>query len=346
MMCKYLRKCSLGSARPAPTLYPEAVRILVTGATGFVGGAAARALAEAGHQVTGTGRDVKRGAALERAGVRFKAADLRRGSGDVLGDLDLRDLDAVLHCAARSTLWGRWADFYADNVEVSAHLARECARRGVRLVHVSTPSVYNATGRTQRVPESTPVGPRFDSLYARSKYLAELAARSQLPDAAILRPRGIYGVGDTALMPRLVRALRSGRLPRLTRHEVYTELTHVQNVVHAARLALEKPAAGVFNITDGVSVPIWATLERLADVLKVPHPTRFVPAALVEGAAALLEGLYRLRPDAPEPPLTASGVRLLTRPMTLDLTRAREVLGYAPVIDPQAGLSEVLDGLA
>ncbi len=317
------------------------MRILVTGATGFVGGAAARALTSAGHQVTGTGRDVKRGAALEQAGVRFVAADLRTGVGE-----GLDDVDAVLHCAARSTLWGKWADFYADNVEVSASIAAACARRGVRLVHISTPSVYNAAGRTQQVPESTPIGPRFDSLYARSKYLAELAVRSQLPDAAVLRPRGIYGVGDTALMPRLVRALRSGRLPRLTRHEVYTELTHVQNVVHAARLALERPVAGVFNITDGVSVPIWATLERLADALSVPRPTRFVPAALVEGAAALLEAAYRLSPNAPEPPLTASGVRLLTRPMTLDLSRAREVLGYAPVTHPHDGLSEVLDGLA
>ena len=118
----------------------------------------------------------------------------------------------------------------------------------------------------------------------------------------------------------------------------------MQNVVHAARLALERPAAGVYNISDGVSVPIWATLDRLADVLKVPRPTRFVPAVLVENAARLLELAYRLAPGAPEPPITASGVRLLTRPMTLDLTRARLELGYAPVIHPRNGLNAVLEG--
>ncbi len=316
------------------------MRILVTGATGFLGGAAARALAAAGHDVTGTGRDPVRGAALAAAGVRFVAADLRGDHG-----LLLHGIDAALHCAARSTLWGRWPDFYADNVEVSARLARACARRGVQLVHVSTPSVYNATGLTRRVPETTVIGPRFDSSYARSKYLAELAVRAELPDAAILRPRGLYGPGDTTLMPRLVRALRSGRLPRLTRQEVHTELTHVGNAAHAARLALEQPAAGIYNVTDGVTIPIWATLDRLADRLGTPRPAPLLPAALVEGAAALLEAAYRLRPGAPEPPITASAVRLLTRPMTLDLTRARERLGYAPLLSLSQGLAEVLGGL-
>ena len=316
------------------------MRILVTGATGFLGGAAARALAQAGHDVTATGRNSAAGAALEKSGMRFVAADLRADPAPLLNGID-----AVLHAAARSTLWGRWADFYADNVEVSAALARACARRGLRLVHVSTPSVYNATGLTSQVSESTPVGPRFDSLYARSKYLAELEVRSALPDAAILRPRGIYGPGDTSIVPRLARALQSGRLPRLTRREVHTELTHVQNVVHAARLALERPAAGVFNVTDGVSVPIWATLDRLADVLKVPRPSRFVPSPIIEGAAALLELAYRLHPHAPEPPITASGIRLLTRAVTLDLTRARERLGYVPQVHPDQGLSAALEAL-
>ncbi|GGR12537.1 NAD-dependent epimerase/dehydratase family protein [Deinococcus ruber] len=316
------------------------MRILVTGATGFLGGAAARALARSGHAVTGTGRDPQQGAALEQAGMRFLRADLKDDPAPLL-----QNIDAVLHCAARSTLWGHWRDFYTDNVTVSAALARACALRGIRLVHISTPSVYNAASQTRNVPESLPIGPRFDSLYARSKFLAEQEVRFYVPGAAILRPRGIYGPGDTSILPRLARALRSGRLPRLTRHEVYTELTHVQNVVHAAKLALERPAAGVFNITDGVSVPIWATLDQLADVLKVPRPTRFVPAAVVEQAARLLELAYRLAPGAPEPPITASGVRLLTRPMTLDLTRARERLGYVPVIHPEAGLNAVLEGL-
>ncbi|WP_407572376.1 NAD-dependent epimerase/dehydratase family protein [Deinococcus altitudinis] len=322
------------------------MHILVTGATGFLGGVAARELLRAGHQVTATGRDPVRAKALEGSGVHFLAADLRRpGAAAAL----LPGVDAALHCAARSSLWGRWEDFVQDNVVVSTDLARACSERGVRLVHVSTPSVYNSGRLHTNVPESAPIGPRFDSLYARSKYLAEVQVRSVLPEAAVLRPRGIYGPGDPSIVPKLAQALRSGRLPRLSSGEVHTELTHVLNVVHAARLALETPAAGVFNVTDGVTTPIWATLDRLADVLGVARPRSRLPAwmtaRLVEGAAGLLEQVYRLHPDAPEPPLIASGVRLLTRSMTLDLSRARERLGYVPPVHPVQGLEEVMAGL-
>ncbi|MGY2896594.1 NAD-dependent epimerase/dehydratase family protein [Deinococcus sp. UYEF24] len=322
------------------------MHILVTGATGFLGGVAARELLLAGQQVTATGRDPAKGAALERSGIRFLAADLR---GPEAAAALLPGIDAALHCAARSSLWGKWEDFVQDNVQVSAGLARACAERGVRLVHVSTPSVYNAGRWHLNVPESAPIGPRFDSLYARSKYLAEVEVRSVLPEATVLRPRGIYGPGDPSIVPKLAQALRSGRLPRLSSGEVHTELTHVLNVVQAARLALETPVAGVFNVTDGVSTPIWATIDRLADVLGVARPRARLPAwmaaRLVEGAAGLLEQVYRLHPNAPEPPLTASGVRLLTRSMTLDLSRARERLGYVPLVHPVQGLEEVMAGL-
>ncbi|GAA5439819.1 NAD-dependent epimerase/dehydratase family protein [Deinococcus caeni] len=110
--------------------------ILVTGATGFLGGVTARELARTGQAVTGLGRDAHRGAALEADGVRFMAADLRGADWDAL----LRGVEGVVHAAARSTLWGHAADFHADNVAPSAALARACAVRGVRLVHVSTPS--------------------------------------------------------------------------------------------------------------------------------------------------------------------------------------------------------------
>jgi nucleoside-diphosphate-sugar epimerase len=324
------------------------MRVLVTGATGFLGGVVARELAASGHQVWGVGRDVVRGQALEKDGVHFVPLDLREAGLSSL----VAETDAVVHSAARSTLWGRWADFYADNVEVSAAVARACAGAGVRLVHISTPSVYNATGQTQNIPESLAVGPRFDSLYARSKYLAELEVQAIYPEATLLRPRGIYGPGDTSILPRLAQALRAGRLPRLdgakskSGGEVHTELTHVRNVSHAVALALTRPAPGLFNITDGVTIPIWATLDRLADALDMPRPTRRANPRRLEAVARVLEGLYALHPRRPEPPLTASGVRLLTRGMTLDLTRARERLGYVPVVHPDQGLEEAIGAVA
>jgi 2-alkyl-3-oxoalkanoate reductase len=321
------------------------MQILVTGATGFLGGVAARELVEAGHTVTGSGRDLAKGQALEQGGVQFIAADLRQQGAASHLLSRVAKLDAVLHCAARSSLQGTWSDFLRDNVELSADLAWACSARGVKLVHVSSPSVYNATGLTQHIPESAVIGARFDSLYARSKYLAEQQVRLALPTATILRPRGIYGPGDPSIVPGLIRALRSGRLPRLCGSEVNTELTHVLNVAHAARLALERPTPGIYNITDGEATPIWATIDRLADVLGLRRPRGRMPVWLALGAATLLEGMYRLLPGTPEPPVTATALRLLTRPISLDLRCAREYLGYTPIISPQAGLETVFAGL-
>lgn len=321
------------------------MRVLVTGATGFLGGRVAERLS-ADHQVIGIGRavDNRQSELLRGLGVRMVRHDLnhrtRRSQLDVLLD----EVDAVVHCAALSTLWGRWSDLYRTNVEASEHLAEHAAHRGLRLVHISSPSVVNrevfrrrAAGddigtATHPVPEDLRLGRKFDSDYARSKFLAENAVRHAHPHAVLLRPRGIVGPGDTSILPKVVDALRAGRLPRLVRHEVWTDLTHVDNAAHAVELALTKGITGVVNISDGEPTPIWGTIDRIADALGVPRPKLPVPAPVAERAAGGVEFVARHLPGRPEPRLTATSVRLLTRGMRLDLTRARTEMGYTPVV--------------
>lgn len=320
------------------------MRVVVTGATGFLGGHLARTLASR-HEVVGLGRNVTAGVALADAGIDFRSADI-----SALSDADwsrlLDGADAVVHSAALSTLWGRVADYRRINVEPSEAVARVCAGAGTRLVHISSPSIYNATGMTAQVPESTVVGPRFDSRYARSKWLAEQAVSRAHPGALLLRPRGIYGPGDPGIIPRITRALRAGRLPRLVRGEVFTELTAVENVVHAIELALATDVSGPVNLTDGAATPIWATIDRVADRIGHPRPHRFVPAAVVERAAWLVERAALLDPRHREPTLTASGIRLLTRGMTLDLGRATDELRYRPVVAASDAIDRMIANLS
>lgn len=324
------------------------MRVIVTGATGFLGGVLVRELHQAGHVVTGLGRNLLRGEALQANGVRFVASDLR----DTASWLPLlAEQDAMVHAAAGLPSWSwlsrsEWAELYASNVAASGAIAQACGRHGLRLVHISSPSIYNsaiynATNQLQKIPEDLPVGPHFDSPYAKSKYLAEQQVRLHYPAAVILRPRGIYGKGDTSIVPRLLLALRSERLPRLTRSEVWTELTHVQNVTYAIRLALDSHAAGTFNLTDGEALPLWATLDEMADRLQVKRPQRYISPKLLEGISGLLEVVARLRCQS-APTLTTSGVRLLSQGLSLDLTRARQELGYRPPISVQQGLAEVM----
>ncbi|RLP10187.1 NAD-dependent epimerase/dehydratase family protein [Propionibacterium australiense] len=315
------------------------MRVTVTGATGFLGGRLARRLVGEGHEVAGLGRDERAGAALAADGVGFHRVDLARTSPED----PVLDADAIVHCAALSTLWGPWADFQRANVQVSAMLARAAALRGARLVHISSPSIYNATGLTRDIGEET-VPTSFESSYARSKWLAEQQVHAIAPSALVLRPRGIYGPGDRSIMPRVARIVGSGRMPRLSRGEVWTQLTHVDNVVEAIVLGLGSKLSGPVNVTDDRTIGLWATLDRVADALGVPRPHGHLPPRLAEGAAAVAERVCRVLPGRPEPPVTVASLRLITRGMTLDLRRARDELGYRPVVGAE-GLDAVIEAL-
>lgn len=324
------------------------MKVLVTGASGFLGGRVTKLLAEQ-HKVLGTGRtfSTERRAALESLGVRLLPADLTRPQ-DLPALLD--GVDAVVHCAALSTLWGRWEDLRRTNVDASARLAAACAQRGIRLVYIGSPSIYNRAvhddptwGTAARpVPESLRVGPRFDSDYAKSKWFAELAVSRSYPAACILRPRGLYGPGDASIMPRVIAALQAGRLPRLVDGDVLTDLTHVDNAAHAVRLAVESDISGPVNIADGDPIAVWASIDQVADALGVARPGRRMAARPVELVAAGTEQVARILRRG-EPRLTATGIRLLTRGLRLDLTRARTELGYRPIFT--GGLASTLSAM-
>jgi nucleoside-diphosphate-sugar epimerase len=199
------------------------------------------------------------------------------------------------------------------------------------VVHVSTSSVYSDGVRTVRVREDAATGACAHSAYARTKAAAERVVLASGRPAVVLRPHIVYGPGDTTLLPRVLAARRAGVLPVPGSGRTRLSATHVDNLVHAVERALAEPAAhGVFNVADAVE----ARVDDLLGTLLARHgaPTRLVhvPAALAWAGAAALEGAWRLAGARRPPPLTRYAVGHLAREHTLDLTRARELLGYAP----------------
>lgn len=298
------------------------MRIAVTGASGFIGGAIASALADREHDVTGFGRAP--GGWSHPAG-RYERWDLTSGRPASTG------FDAVVHAAARADDWAPRADAMRTNQLGTRAVAT--AFPGARIVHLSTSSVYDAFRPTVHATEDEGPASRFLSTYSESKAAAERELAGL--DAVVLRPHAVYGPGDTTLLPRVIAAVRGGvlRLPEGAR--VSHTLTHVDNLVAAAELALTGPA-GTYNVGDATDVPLDAVLrEFLAKRGMAAVRIRSIRYPVAYRAAGAAERLARLAGRAPR--LTRYAVSQLGLERTLDLTAARDRLGYRPSPTTLAG---------
>jgi nucleoside-diphosphate-sugar epimerase len=301
------------------------VRIAVTGASGFVGGRVARALAAAGHEVLAYGR--RPAAALASPLPGYAPWDVAAApSAPAVA------VDAVVHCAAHVGDWGPEAAYRAVNVDgTRAVLARFPGARGV---HVSTSSVYSDGVPTVRVREDAPTGRCAHSPYARTKAEAERVVLAEGSRAVVLRPHIVYGPGDSTLLPRVLAARRLGALPVPGDGRNRVSATHVDNLVHAVERALATPGAyGAFNVADGVEANVNDLLRTLLRRYGVPTRLVHVPRAAAWRAAALCEGAWRTLGALGvrgAPPLTRYAVGHLAAHHTLDTARARDLLGYAP----------------
>ncbi len=333
----------------APDRLRSLMPILVTGATGFLGGAVARRLAADGRAVVGTGRDAEAGAALERDGVRFLLLDLADEAA--VGEA-VRGCEAVVHSAALAAPWGPAAGFWASNVVGTQHVVAACLGVGVRrLVHVSTPSVCFGAESRLDVSEADPLPALPLTAYAASKRIAEAlvaAAVADGLDAVVVRPRAIYGPGDRVVLPRLVAALRAGRLPVIGNGHNVASVTYVGNAAAAVVACLDGPprlAGRLYHVADDAPVAVWDMVARLAAALDLPAPTRRVPLRRALRLAAAMEWATRRFGIRREPPLTRYGVSVLGHSQTLDTRAIRRDLGIDLPAQVERGLAEFVSEL-
>lgn len=321
--------------------------VLVTGATGFLGGALARRLASLGANVTATGRNANMGNALEAVGIRFVRAEL---NNEVEMIALCKGQDLVFHSGALSSPWGKYQDFYDANVLGTQYIARGCLTHDVaRLVHVSTPSLYFYHNDKLDVKETDVLPPKKVNHYAETKFLAEELLKKTRQEEGLrfiaIRPRAIYGVGDNAIFPRLITALRAGRLPIVGNGDNLVDLTYVENVVDALLCCAEADEAHLgkfYNITNDEPVKLWETIHFICESLNIPAPTRNVPFSRLFKIAGVLEWVFRTLPLGKEPPLTQYGVGVLGNSQTLNIEAAKRDLGYMPKITTREGIERFL----
>ena len=321
------------------------MKTLVTGATSGLGANAARYLAAQRQAVRATGRDRRAGQALEAEGIEFVPVDLANAAAKDIDRL-LDGIDIVWHCAALSSPWGRYEDFHQANMTATTRLAERAAQRGVRrFVHISTPSLYFDYRHRVDIPETFRPA-RYINHYANTKAQAEASLRAialSYPGTtvAILRPRAIFGPHDRVLLPRILRVLRErdGRLPLPRGGVARFDLTYVENVIHAMQLATTRedlPSGEVFNITNGEPATLRDVLAAIFVPLGVAYRIVALPYPVLDAAARAMEAYASL--SGAEPALTRYSVGTLNYDMTLDIEKARRMLGYQPIVPLSEGI--------
>ncbi|SDT33983.1 NAD-dependent epimerase/dehydratase family protein [Microlunatus soli] len=318
------------------------MKVLVTGASGMLGGATARALAARGDDVT----------VLQR---RPSGSGLREVLGDI-ADLALvrravQDQQAVVHLAAKVNVTGAEADYRRANVDGTRAVVRACQEAGVeRLINVSSPSVAHSGSSLVGVgagpaDPSTARGP-----YARTKAEAELlalAADSATLAVLAVRPHIVWGPGDTQLVGRIVARARQRRLPLFGQAAVLVDTTYVANAVDALVAAVDRCTPdGVHGealvVSNGEPRPIGEILTAMARAGGAPLPTRHLPVGPARLAGSLAEQLWKLRPgDDADPPITRFLVEQLSTAHWFDQRRTRQSLGWRPSISLDEGFAEL-----
>src|SRR4051812_7262702 len=169
-----------------------------------------------------------------------KADSVREGAGGC---------SHAFHAAAHVGDWGPRADFVRDNVLGTRNALAGCAAAGVgRFVHVGTEAALLAGQPLVNADESLPLRPDSPSLYPSTKALAEQAVRqANRPgsfETVVVRPRFVWGPGDTTVLPSLVAAVESGQFRWIGGGRHRTSTTHVDNAVEGMWLAAERGGAG------------------------------------------------------------------------------------------------------
>ncbi len=298
-------------------------KILVTGASGFVGRS---------FCLRHAGRDD-----LEIRGLARRPSDL---SGYFQADLS-RPLeidwtpDVVIHAAARSSPWGSLDEFRRHNVEATRNVVTFCERRGVgKLVYVSSSSVFYHEGDQLGITEETPIGPDFVSHYARTKAEGEAVAKGFSRACCVLRPRAVFGPGDTVLFPRILRAAASGRMVRFSRPgpPALGDLIYIDALSdYLLKASLAPSAVGDYNLTNNESIVLQDFLEEVFERLDLPPVTRTLSVEKAMRIAGALEWFYRIFVPGGEPPITRYGIGVLAYSKTFDVTKSLRVLGHPSV---------------
>ncbi len=264
------------------------MKVLLTGAGGFVGGGILRALHASGHEIFGLVREKKR--ELPEY-VHQLIADLEEP-----GTLDFEiSFDCIVNAAglAHQSLGTEYSRFYDSNVRTASNLAQFAVQNGIkRFIQVSSISVYGSEGYAGRVIDET-TEPKPDDFYGTSKLEAEKALVQRLTgrcELLILRPATVIGRGDKGNIASLIRAIRDRKFVSVGKGENKKSFVHVNDLgaTVSALLETEKEFDGVLNVCSTVTTvsnlieEVYRSLGRSGPFIRLPDSVVRTPIGIIQ----------------------------------------------------------------
>jgi nucleoside-diphosphate-sugar epimerase len=304
--------------------------VLVTGASGFLGGRLAQILASRGEEVRVLARE--RSDLAHLAGLPVEVV-----RGDVEGAA--RGVTCIYHCAGCASDWAPWSTYYEANVAGVEQLLR--AAGGVRrFLHVSTTDVYGYPRAA--CDESHPL---VDTglPYNRSKCMGEAlvweAARAGLP-VTVVRPATIYGPRGKAFVTDIAKLIRQGLMAVVGGGRAAGGFCYVDNAAEAMiqAAAASETVGRAYNLADGTGETWRGYVDALADGLGCRRPWIDIPFGAALALARVMEAPHRWLGVPGRPLLTRHAVLLLGRDQEFPIERARREFGFQPAIGFAEGM--------
>jgi len=311
-------------------------RAFVTGGSGFVGGRLITALRAQSVEVCALARSDKSTKAVQALGATAARGDLDDAAALQTG---MHGCDVVFHCAAHTDQFDP-LDVHmritTRGTENTLSAARAAGAK--RFIHVSTEAVLADGKPIIRVDETKPLPKKPMGAYPITKGLAEaavLAANRDGLETVIVRPRFVWGKGDTNLLPEFIEAVKAGKYAWISGGHYLTSTTHVDNVVEGLLLAAEKGKPGeTYFVTDGAPSEFREFITKLLATQNMTAPSRSIPHWLGRTVVALTSWMKR-------PPLTATAFSLMAHEVTIDDSKARRELGYQGSVSLERGFADM-----
>lgn len=324
----------------------DQMNILVTGGGGFIGRSLVNKLLDLGHTVSVLSRgDYPE---LEEAGANIIQADIVDKS-QLMTSFTGHDL--VYHIAAKTGFWGPYCEYYQTNVLGTLNVIDACLHSKIsHLVYISSASVVFAGKSIEGANEDIPYPSKPLSHYTGTKAIAERAvlnANSKEFKTISLRPHLVWGPGDKHILPRIVERAKSGKLRIVGSGKNIVDTTYIDNFTQAQLCVLnavdgnEKAWGKAYFISDDEPVKLWDMVNRLLDVSGIDPVKKRISTRAAINTASILEKQHSLRRKKQAPPITRFLVHELSSSHWFNISRAKNILGYKPIVSIDEGLAQM-----